>query len=150
MSCRIYPLFSSQLVAFLDVESRDEVLTKLVDLLYAEGKVDSKESFLRAIMERERVVSTAVGMGVAIPHAKVPGYEKFFIAIGLLKKGVDWGAIDHVPVRLVFMIGGPDDKQTEYLQLLSTLTSAIKEEERRKAILKAALPEKIVLLFEDY
>lgn len=85
-------------------------------------------------------------MGVAIPHAKLPGYDDFFISIGILQKGVDWHALDGAPVRLIFMIGGPDDKQTEYLRILSSLTYTLKNEELRKKILTLNSPEAIMEL----
>jgi nitrogen PTS system EIIA component len=136
-----------KLVKQLNVEDRDEALQALVDLLDAEGKLLNKEAFYQAILERERIVSTGIGMGVAVPHAKLSGYSTFFIAIGIHHKGIAWDALDGVPVRLVFMIGGPDDKQTEYLQLLSRLTLAIKDEERRKKMLQLSKPEDIIALF---
>ena len=72
-------------------------------------------------------------MGVAVPHAKMDNFTDFFIAVGIQKqKGLDWNALDKAPVRLIFMIGGPEDKQSEYLQILSLLTSAIKDVELRK------------------
>lgn len=135
------------LVKLLDVNDRDSALKVLVDLLDQQGKLKEKEVFYRAILEREQIVSTGIGMGVAVPHAKLPDYETFFIAIGIHPKGIPWEALDGVPVRLVFMIGGPDDKQTEYLQLLSRLTLAIKDEERRKKILQLTQPEDIIALF---
>jgi len=135
-------------VKHLDVDERDEALRALVDLLEAEEKLLNKEVFYQAILERERIVSTGIGMGVAVPHAKLPGYSTFFIAIGIHQKGIPWDALDGVPVRLVFMIGGPDDKQTEYLQLLSRLTLAIKDEERRKKMLQLGKPEDIIALFK--
>jgi nitrogen PTS system EIIA component len=137
-----------RLVKHLEVEERDEALRSLVDLLDSEGKLLDKEAFYRAILERERIVSTGIGMGVAVPHAKLSGYTTFFIAIGIHQKGIPWDALDGVPVRLVFMIGGPDDKQTEYLQLLSRLTLAIKDEERRKKMLQLSKPEDIIALFK--
>lgn len=136
-----------KLVKHLTVDDRDEALHELVDLLDSEGRLLNKEIFYRAILERESIVSTGIGMGVAVPHAKLSGYETFFIAIGVHQKGIPWDSIDGVPVRLVFMIGGPDDKQTEYLQLLSHLTLAIKDEERRKKILQLNKPEDIIALF---
>lgn len=135
------------LVAFLDVRSREEALQAMVDLLENEGKLRDRHSFHAAIMDREKIVSTGIGMGVAIPHAKLSAYDNFFIAIGVLQKGVDWKALDNAPVRLIFMIGGPDDKQTEYLQILSSLTMAIKDEERRKKILTLNSKEAIIRLF---
>ncbi len=136
-----------KLVERLDLNERDEVLHALVDLLDHQGKLKDKEAFFQAILEREKIVSTGIGMGVAIPHAKLPGYRDFFVAIGVHPKGIVWESLDGVPVRLVFMIGGPDDKQTEYLQLLSHLTLAIKDEERRKKILQLTDPEEMMALF---
>jgi PTS system nitrogen regulatory IIA component len=71
----------------------------------------------------------------------------FFIAIAISKKGIDWNALDNAAVRLIFMIGGPEGKQTEYLQLLSSLTMAIKDEDIRKKLLTLNSKEAIIQLF---
>jgi nitrogen PTS system EIIA component len=147
---KIFRYFDPQLVLFLDSSSRDEALHAIVDHLNAIGKLKDKSVFSDAIMDRERVVSTGIGMGVAIPHAKLPEYEDFFIAVAVLSKGIDWHALDGAPVRLVFMIGGPDDKQTEYLQILSSLTGALKDEDRRKKMLTLNSPDAIVDLFKSF
>lgn len=139
-----------QLISFLDVDTRDEAIRLLVEKMDQEGKLQDKESFYNAIINRERIVTTGIGMGVAIPHAKLAGYDDFFIAIGVLSHGVDWGALDGAPVRLIVMIGGPDDKQTEYLQILSNLTLAIKDEERRKKMLTLRDPEEMIKLFRSF
>lgn len=135
-------------VAFLKATTRNDAIQELVDLLHANGTIANKEHFYQAIVEREKIVTTGIGMGVAIPHAKLPQFDDFFIAIGILKQGVDWGAIDGTPVRLIFLIGGPDDKQTEYLQILSELTLALKDEERRKKLLTLDSPEAIFKIFK--
>ncbi len=137
-------------VVFLDVETREEALKKLVDTLESNNQLTDKEEFYRAVCEREKIVSTGIGMGVAIPHAKLSSYNDFFIGIGILKKGVNWDAIDGAPVRLIFLIGGPDDKQTEYLQILSGLTHAVKDEERRKKILSLEFVDEILRLFKEF
>jgi nitrogen PTS system EIIA component len=139
---------SPQLVGFLNAQTRDDALQQLVQLIYEQGKLTDKETFYRAIIEREKIVSTGIGMGVAIPHAKLPSYDQFFIAIGVLEKAVDWQALDSAPVRLIFMIGGPDDKQTEYLQILSCLTQTIKDEDRRKRLLTFQDPQAMIELFQ--
>jgi PTS system nitrogen regulatory IIA component len=136
------------LVVFLKSSTRDDALKQLVHTAYLAGKLDNEDLFYQAIVEREKIVSTGIGMGAAIPHAKLHSYDQFFIVIGILHKAVEWHALDGAPVRLIFMIGGPDDKQTEYLQLLSNLTQAIKSEERRKNLLTLSTPQEIVELFE--
>lgn len=147
---RISQYLDPKLIAFLEVETRDQALETLVDLLNASNKLKDKDVFLQAIIDREKIVTTGIGMGVAIPHAKLPSYDDFFIAIGILQKGVDWSALDGTPVRMIFMIGGPDDKQTEYLQMLSALTMAIKDEERRKKMLTSETPDAIIKLFKGF
>lgn len=138
-----------KLVFFIEAEARQEALKTIVDLLYDAGKLQNRLEFFEAIISREKVVSTGIGMGVAIPHAKLPNYRNFFVAIAISKKGIDWNALDNAAVRLIFMIGGPEDKQTEYLQLLSTLTTAIKDEERRKKLLTLNSKEAIIRLFSE-
>lgn len=138
------------LVTFLHASTQKEALESLVDLLDKEGRLHDKQAFLNAILEREKIVSTGIGIGIAIPHAKLQGYEDFFIAIGIQKEdGIEWQALDGLPVRLIFMIGGPDNQQTEYLNILSMITTAIKDEERRKKLLKAKTAHEVVSVFEE-
>jgi PTS system nitrogen regulatory IIA component len=138
-----------RLVLFLNADSRDEAIDQLIRVLAKEGKLKNSQVFHDAILEREKIVSTGIGLGVAIPHAKLHGYDEFFIAIGVqVKKGIEWNALDGAPVRLIFMIGGPENKQTEYLKILSHLTMAIKNEERRKKLLKSYDGKDIIALFE--
>lgn len=137
-----------RLVLFLRVDSRDEALAQLVQALERAGKLKNARVFHEAILEREKIVSTGIGLGVAIPHAKLEGYDDFFIAIGIQeKKGIEWNALDGAPVRLIFMIGGPDNRQTGYLKILSDLTMAIKNEERRKKLLKTYDAKDVISLF---
>ncbi|NGX61324.1 MAG: PTS system fructose-specific EIIABC component [Chlamydiae bacterium] len=145
---QISQYLNEDLVHFLSSDTRDDALAELVDLLDREGKLQDKEAFFKAICEREQIVSTGIGMGVAVPHAKLSRYSTFFIAMGIHPKGIPWDSLDGIPVRLVFMIGGPDDRQTEYLQLLSSLTMAIKDEQRRKKILQSSQPGAILKLFK--
>jgi PTS system nitrogen regulatory IIA component len=146
----VHRYLDPDLVSFLDVEARDDALEAMIEVVDATGRLEDKEAFLKAIMGREAIVSTGIGMGVAIPHAKLPGYEDFFIAIGISRHGLDWDSVDETPVRLIFMIGGPDDRQTDYLQILSRLTQALKDDTTRKKLINLTAPEEIITLFEGY
>ncbi len=141
----------THLVSFLDLSSRDEALKALVETLDRAHKLRDKDAFYNAILEREKIVSTGIGMGVAIPHAKLEGYKEFFIAVGIQgKRGLEWNALDGAPVRVIFMIGGPDNRQTEYLHILSKLTMAIKDEDRRKKLFRAKTADEVIALFEGW
>lgn len=139
-----------RLVLFLNASSRDKAIEQMVELLEKAGKLKNSKIFHEAILGREKIVSTGIGLGVAIPHAKLQEYDEFFIVIGIqAKNGIEWNALDNSPVRLIFMIGGPENKQTEYLKILSHLTMAIKNEERRKKLLKAYDAKEVIALFAD-
>jgi nitrogen PTS system EIIA component len=148
---RISNYLNIHLITFMDVSTRDEALSALVDELSKAEAIADKDLFFKAIMEREKIVSTGIGMGVAIPHAKLASLKKFFICVGIQKeKAIEWNSIDKTPVRLIFMIGGPEDKQNEYLQILSHLTKIIKDESLRKKIITAASKEQVLKLLSTY
>lgn len=145
MDCSILkPLFSKELVFFLNGNSRDEIIEILVEALEKQKKIFDKNFFLEAVKKREEIVTTGIGMGVAIPHAKLPDLQEFFIAVAVLERGVDWKALDNGLVRLVFLIGGPDNEQTHYLKILSVLTTILKDEEKRRMVLLARSQEEVI------
>lgn len=145
---KIYKYLNENLVFFLDGIQKDEALKTLVENSVKFLNLPEGERFHQAILDREKIVSTGIGMAVAIPHAKLSAYNDFFIAIGILKTGIDWNALDGTPVRLIFLIGGPDDKQTEYLKILSSLTGVLRDEELRKHLISSTSGKEVVNLFE--
>ena len=145
---RLLNYIDERLILFLDCATKEDVLKRLVDVAVEVKELPAKDRFYQAVVDRENLVSTAIGMGVAIPHAKLPVYSDFFVAVGILSKGVDWNAIDDSLVRLVFLIGGPDDRQTDYLKLLSSLTVAMRDEQLRRRLLTAPSPQAVVAILK--
>ncbi len=133
---------------FTDRTEKDEILENMVDICFAADKVQDLDDFKTAIFEREAIMSTGIGLGVAVPHAKRKGIDEFFITVGVLREPVDWQAIDDQPVSIVFLIGGPDNRQKDYLRILSKLVLFTKNENRRNALRKAQSPEEVISLFE--
>lgn len=147
-SVSITDYLDDRLIVFLKAETQQQAIEELIEALSCAHQLKDREQFHQAILDREKVVSTGIGLGVAVPHAKLPGYDQFFIAIGVKEgSGIQWDSCDHSRVHLIFMIGGPDNKQTEYLDVLSRLTTAVKDAERRKALLKATSASQVVALF---
>ncbi|MEN9344287.1 MAG: hypothetical protein RLZZ453_1074 [Chlamydiota bacterium] len=133
------------LVLFLDADSRDEALDSLIESLSEQGRLQDEGRFRQAVLDREQIVSTGIGFGVAIPHAKLKNYSDFFVAIGIQKgRGIDWNSLDGLPVNLIFLIGGPEDRHTEYLKILSTLTAVIRNESKRRSLLEATSAEEVI------
>jgi nitrogen PTS system EIIA component len=132
-------------VCILHAKTKEEAIAELVEEL----DVDHKRVY-EAIMHREKVISTGIGIGIAIPHAKISGILEFSVVIGIIQhEGINWDAIDHLPVKLVMLICGPDDRHKEYLSLLSELTKKIKLESVRQALFSCKNREEVVKIFEE-
>ena len=142
-------LIDKESIVFLDLGERDDVLRSLAETAASLGKIQNQEEFTEALFAREKIVSTGIGAQVAIPHAKIDAPIDFFFIIGVLRRGVPWGSLDNVPVRLVFLIGGPQDEQKQYLHILSRLTSVIREESVRRKILLSRSQEEVYSLFVE-
>jgi mannitol/fructose-specific phosphotransferase system IIA component (Ntr-type) len=129
-------------------KTKDEVLAEMVALVRSSDAVEDAAALLSAVRERERVLSTGIGLGIAIPHAKIPGVSRFVVAVGRHRAGIDFDAIDGRPVHLVVLIAGPQDAQDRYLRLLARLSQRLKQEEVRRRILAAASPAEIATILE--
>jgi nitrogen PTS system EIIA component len=137
-------IINPRLIFLLEAENQHDALKQIVDAIAKEGIIPDPQSFLDKVLEREKIVSTSIGRQVALPHAKVKEIPSFFCAIALLSRGVNWHSIDNMAVRLIFLIGGPTGKETEYLQILSQITHLIKDEEVLKKILTSKSREAII------
>ncbi len=124
-------------VFFIDKTDKLSVLTELAAKSITLGRVKDPDDFYNAVVERESLMSTGIGLGVAIPHAKLECIDGFFVATAVLARPVEWDALDHKPVRVVFLIGGPDGSQGAYLQLLAQIMLVIKNDDKLR-ILSAA------------
>lgn len=152
MSKRLKELIKSETVVFLKTSQMEDTINEMLKTANEQGYLKDEEKFKKAIFERESLVSTGIGLGVAIPHAKLEDLEDFFIIVGINKEGLDWDAIDRKPVGIVFLIGGPDisGSKKEYLQIISKIMLLIKNDNRREALFNAEKKEDVVKLFEKF
>ena len=140
-------VFAPERVADLKSTKKEEVLRELVEVLATSDKVTNRAELLERILEREKTLSTGVGIGVALPHVKIPSITDFVIAVGRSFQGVDFQSIDEKPAHIVVMIGCNESQSGDYLKVLSKLVRALKDGEFRKKILMAKSPEETVNLF---
>lgn len=120
--------------------TKSAVLAELTASFAGAPEVHDPDALLRAILEREAIVSTGIGLGVAIPHAKIPGVTDFVLAYGRSSEGVPFDAIDDQPVHHFVMIAGPPDQQQRYLRFLALLTRKLKDPVLRASLAAAADP----------
>jgi len=152
MKKKLSDLIKKENVVFLETLDMDDTIEILTENAINNQKIKDKESFKSAVLEREELVSTGIGLGVALPHTKSKDIEEFFIVVGINKEGIDWDAIDRNPVGIVFLIGGPETEssQKEYLQIVSKLMLLIKNKERRISLLNSETAQEIADIFEKF
>lgn len=120
----------------LPLKARDagEVLDEFVDLIEAHRRDGMRGAFLAALKEREQQGSTALELGVAVPHARLPELEDFVLAVGVSKDGIDFGAKDNLASRLFFVILAPPAKNTVLLHTLAAVARLTIDEEHRRML----------------
>jgi PTS system nitrogen regulatory IIA component len=99
------------------------------------------DEVLAAVLEREAVLSTGVGFGVAIPHARCGGGPNLTVVSGSAGAGVAYDAIDGEPVRLFFMIVGPEESAGLHVKLLSRIARLVRLDAVRRALIEARTPD---------
>ena len=130
----------------LELESRDKdsVLNEMIKLLVDDNVVTNIKKFKKDILARESLSNTGIGFGIAIPHAKSKAVKEPRIAIGLTKKGLDYGSIDGQDVNMVFMIAVNDEQSDLHLRALANLSRKLMHEEFRENILNAKSKKEII------
>jgi len=146
----IYNLVWPHGFKFFNAHTKNEALTHMIRHAATNPSVNDAAALEEGILERERIISTGIGLGVALPHAKLPTVKNFFISVGILGNGVDWDATDEQPVRLIFMIVGPDNQQNQYLQILAKLSQIIKNKDLREQIASAKTAEEALKIFAPF
>jgi PTS system nitrogen regulatory IIA component len=116
------------------------VLRELTQLL-AERAGTEPGPLLRAVLEREQVLSTGIGHGIAIPHAKVATVRDLMLVCGSSPQGVDFDALDGAPVKLFFLLVGPESAAGQHVKALSRIARLVRRESVREALTRAASPE---------
>ncbi|MDA3962697.1 MAG: PTS sugar transporter subunit IIA [Planctomycetota bacterium] len=120
--------------------TKDEALRQLSAACASHPAITDTEAFTKAIFERERVSSTGIGNGIAVPHAKLRSITDFVITVGLSEPGVEFAAKDGEPVHILVMIAASEQQREAYLRVLATVASVLKRDEVRAALRAATSP----------
>lgn len=120
----------------LQGRTKDELLQELVGLVVPAADMDGAE-VLRAVREREAVLSTGIGKGVAIPHGKSGAVPELCMAAGRTAEPVDFDALDGEPVRLVFLLVGPESEAGPHIKALSRISRIVRREPVRERLISA-------------
>ena len=127
-SIKLSSLLKESLIELkLEGKDKTEIIDELVGIISKSGKVKSKKALSSALMEREKLGSTAIGNGVAVPHTKIDGIKHTVLAFGRSAAGVDFNSLDGEKTHLFFMIISPKEDIGAHLKVLAKISHLIKD-----------------------
>lgn len=136
----------------LKAETKDEALRELVELVQAGGELPAKvaKQALEALFAREKMGSTGIGNGIAIPHVKLKGGpEETLVAIAKSAKGVDFASIDGEKVHVLFLVVSSDERPDDHLAILKGISALVRDGYRHRLLLGSRTPEDFLDLFKE-
>ena len=129
--------------------SKHEALEMLIEAIISAGVITDREAFASALHERENVMSTGIGSGVAIPHVRIDAVTAPTVGVGISHTGIDFGTLDNKPVFIVILFAMPTGSQKKYLGLLANVMTAMKEPGFRDALAAAQVPKDVVRVLNE-
>ncbi len=129
--------------------TKTEIINAMIDLAATQDRVLDKEKMREAIFEREKIMSTGVGSGFAIPHGKTDAVRDIVAAFAITEQPIDYQSLDEQPVRIVFLLVGRDNMVGPHIKLLSRISRLMNREEFRKRLLEAHTPAEVLEIFRQ-
>lgn len=121
----------------LKAKNKHDVLVELAGVFEKGGIQVNPEAMLQVLLERERLGSTGIGDGIAIPHGKVRGLDRIAVSFGRSRDGIDFEAVDGKPVKLFFLLMAPEDSAGGHLKVLARISRMLRHQGFRKNLLEA-------------
>ena len=141
-------LNENYIIADLKGESKEAVINELIDLFKEDPRVIDLEKVRGAVLEREKIMSTGVGKGFAIPHGKTNAVNDILAAFAKTNRPIEYDSLDGHPVYLVFLLVGKDNLVSKHIKLLSRISRMMNKDEFREKLMKAKSSEEILGIFK--
>jgi len=139
----------SKFIKFLKSKNKYKAIEELADVFKGTDVCSDIKAFINALKEREEIMTTGIGFGIAVPHAKLESVHKIAFAIGISKKGIDFNSIDGKPVHLVVLVAAGERQHKEYLKLLSKIMSVLKNDLIRNEMIEAKSTKDIIEILRN-
>lgn len=132
----------------LNSKRKKDTIEEMVDLLFKAGKIKEPEKVQESIIQREKMGTTGIGGGIAIPHLMTDRVRETLMAFGRKKEGVKFDAIDEQPVRLIFLLVGPKEDPRLHLTLLCKLSRFLHDPQFKNSLLETENKKEIISIFQ--
>ncbi|MBU0568502.1 PTS sugar transporter subunit IIA [bacterium] len=129
--------------------SKEEAIGELIELMAKNKVIKDREGLLRELLERERVETTGIGDGIAVPHVRSACTKKIGVALGITKAGIEFSAMDGKKVNLIFLVVGPEDDNETYLKAMAAITRVLSSSDNRRRLIEASSPKEAIELIKE-
>ena len=129
-------------------ETKEEIIAELVNSLHLGDAINDKDKVLQAVLEREKIMSTGIGDGIAIPHGKSHAVVKLVAALGTQKRGVDFEALDGEPAYVFFLLVSPANVSGPHIKALARISRLLKNDDFKKRLIAASSSEEIISVIQ--
>ncbi len=147
---KISEILSENIISVdMDAADKNDAINKIIDLANNSGSIIDLEKVRACVFEREKLVSTGVGKGFAIPHGKTDAISDITAAFAVLKTPIDFDSIDLEPVKFIFLLVGKENLLNAHIKLLSRISRLMNKDEFRKRIAEAKSSAEVLEIFKE-
>ena len=131
------------------VNTKEEAINKLVDLMDSTGRLNDKNAYKDAVLARESLSTTGIGDNIAIPHAKTTAVKEPGLSAMVLAKGIDYDSLDGEPAKLFFMIAAPEGENNLHLDVLARLSMMLMDPDFKEQLINAKSVDEFLALIDS-
>lgn len=135
---------NEKFIKIIEAKNKLDAIEELAMVFDCSDICSDATSLVKALKEREEIMSTGIGFGIAIPHAKIDSIKRMTFAIGISKEGIEFDSLDGEPVYLVILVAAGKKQHKEYLRLLSQIMAILKKDEIKDKIISSDSPAEII------
>jgi len=132
----------------LKAQNKKDAISELVEMLTKAKKIKKTSDVIETVLEREKLGSTGIGQGVAIPHGKTDAVPEQIGALGISQRGVEFNALDGEPVHLIFFLVGPVEVAGQHLKALSRISRLFKDKFFRQSLREAKTVDEVIKIIQ--
>ena len=141
---------STSYIRMLSSVNKFQAIDELARVYEGTDICSDVEVLIKSLKEREELMSTGIGFGIAIPHAKIADISALSFAIGISKAGINFDSMDGAPVHLLILVVAGEKQHREYLGLLSNIMSMLKKNEVKEQIISSVSPDEVMAILKEY
>jgi PTS system nitrogen regulatory IIA component len=147
---QIIDMFKKEyIIEELKAKSKRAVLAELSGIFTHYHSGIQSEAMVEVLLDREKLGSTGIGDGIAIPHGKLKGLDNLVIAFGRSREGIDFDSIDGKPVHIFFLLMAPESSTGQHLKALAKISRMLKDQEFRSSLMSAKNTEELYRKIAD-